>query len=83
MLLDYEDNPYKPDNEEAGNDVLIARLEYNAFNSGAKAQLKKVVESDVWERCDSDGDNFTGTGYFISDKDWQSLLEEVKDGENI
>ena len=44
----------------------------------AKAQLKMMMESDVWEYCESAGDNFTGKGYFISEDDWQTLLEEIK-----
>ena len=61
------------------DEEITKAYRYGNNRSVAKAQLKKVVESDKFDYCDSAGDNFTGIGYFISIEDWQSLLEEVKD----
>ncbi len=84
MLLDDEEiesienighnEPDAPNNTEGFEEFWMHE---DTLKRIAKAQLKKVVESDKFDYCDSAGDNFTGIGYFISIEDWQSLLEEV------
>ena len=79
IRLTDEENPYPYNPEPTFN---LPNTGYNAFNVGAKAQLKKVVE----ELKKEDARMYTGT---LDNPDmlilkvhkdfWQALLEEVKE----
>ena len=82
MLLTDEENPFR--RKQGEYDYNEQPYEADAFDEGAKAQLKKMVDYRD-EKCD----NATHKAYWKVDerrycslcmeKMWQALLDEVKD----
>lgn len=79
MLLTDEENPYPREPREH-----IRGGVHTAFNQGAKAQLKNVLE---WgeELCyDHNGEQRREQGWRVKRREcpicWQALLEEVSNG---
>ena len=77
ILISGKENPF-PYNPEPT--PILSNTANNAFNRGAKAQLKKVVkwlvEKEVDNECEDCG-IWNSQNFAIPLKDWRELLKEI------